>query len=212
VKPEQVIAQFNSAISEIASILSQSAESRETDKWHDDALALISRVFGAESRELKKFESISYVPGMFFSDTPSHVFTEASESGLRRAKSMLESYRDQIAKFGLPAASGLHSSESPDVHLDDITAAKLLRGLAHLTWTSWGVVVLVAGALFTLGIQVSGSRAQRRLESVSDSLSAARAHSDSLETALDRARYESIATQQSLDATRDTLRRSQRVR
>lgn len=74
-------------------LLTSSAE--EFTKWKRSTRVAIEYAFGADSRQVKEFRSISYTPWILESE----LFKGAYESGLTAAKALLESMLDEIEEY-----------------------------------------------------------------------------------------------------------------
>jgi hypothetical protein len=68
-------------------------------KWHRDTEVAIERIFAEGTRHLKDFTGIRYSLMAFSSGTPDSEFERAYQAGLEQARSILQSFIDEIREY-----------------------------------------------------------------------------------------------------------------
>lgn len=74
-------------------------ESQEFSKWNRITRAIILKIFGEESSNIKDFEMISYSLSICGTNTPKESFVRAHDNGLKEAKALLEAFIEEVDLF-----------------------------------------------------------------------------------------------------------------
>jgi REase_DpnII-MboI len=84
------------------------------NKWRRDTEVAIEHVFGEHTRHIKDFQSIQYTPRVFdlTGPGPAPAFARARQSGLDRARAILQSMIDEVQEYWTTDRAVTASSES----------------------------------------------------------------------------------------------------
>jgi len=182
-KRPKALAHLDAALEEVRRLIASPPHSRSMDAWHRKTKIALEHIFGADSRQLKDFDDVSYSLPMWTTSTPDHVFEEAKLDGLRSAERVLQSLRDEITTFGISGPRGAAPHGVANVELDRITIPVLLHGVRRLTIKSWLLVWAVVASIFSLGSLVTTLRHSPAHAAVADSLRRQIRITDSLQAA-----------------------------
>lgn len=83
----------------IQEMRSENADSPAFTKWRRDTEVAIERIFGADSRNITDFNSVSYSLSIWYSGMPDSEWGKAFASGLRQADAILASMIDEVREF-----------------------------------------------------------------------------------------------------------------
>lgn len=95
----KAIKKLESLIEPIENLKKQESFCQDFKKWKRDTEIAIERIFDKDSRHIKDFGGISYSLSAFFSGTPDSEFEEAYRRGLDTAKTILNSFIDEIKEY-----------------------------------------------------------------------------------------------------------------
>jgi predicted nucleotide-binding protein len=98
-KKQKAIIKLESLIEPIENLKKQESHGQEFKKWKRDTEIAIERIFDKNSRHIKDFGDIRYSLSAFSSGTPDSAFEDAYRRGLDTAKTILNSFIDEIKEY-----------------------------------------------------------------------------------------------------------------
>ncbi len=87
---------LKSQLNEIQSLRQLKMDNKEFDYWHNKTEVVISKCFGKDSEEVKKFSNIHFSPSVFFVGQSDSSFQQAYLNGLDSAESLLKALIDSF--------------------------------------------------------------------------------------------------------------------
>ncbi|MDA3886908.1 MAG: hypothetical protein PF638_15070 [Candidatus Delongbacteria bacterium] len=118
----KAIKKLESLIEPIENLKKQKSHGQEFKKWRRDTEIAIERIFDKNSRHIKDFGDIRYSLSAFFSGTPDSEFEDAYRRGLDTAKTILNSFIDEIQEYW---------EESKDEALPQLNAIEKVKLIIH---------------------------------------------------------------------------------
>jgi hypothetical protein len=96
---KRVIEKLQQQIEEIPKLKQQVSFSPYFKKWRRDTQVLIQKIFGEGTRHTKDFDNINFSLVVVSNRTPNSAFQEAYQDGLDDAKSILQSFIDEVVDY-----------------------------------------------------------------------------------------------------------------
>ena len=96
---ERAIERLKKQIQEISEVRTQQSFSSAFKKWERDTEIAIEKIFGDNARHIKDFKNIHYSLSIVTSSTTDYAFEKAFLKGLEDAKSILQSFIDELEGY-----------------------------------------------------------------------------------------------------------------
>jgi hypothetical protein len=96
---ERAIEKLHQQIEVIPKLKKQVSFSPEFTKWRRDTQVLIQKIFGEGTRHTKDFDNINFSLVVLSNRTPNSAIQEAYEDGLDDAKSIIQSFIDEVVDY-----------------------------------------------------------------------------------------------------------------
>ena len=96
---EEAIAKLQRQLDSIDELRRTPRRDPAFEKWHRDTEVAIERIFGDGTRHLKDFTGIHYHLMASSTGTPDSAFERACQAGLEQARSVLQSFIDEIQEY-----------------------------------------------------------------------------------------------------------------